>query len=279
MNSGALFCLLLAHFITDFPLQSKHILNLRDDGDLKKSLKGTCLHAGMHFLVSILSVIYFWSWKMILVVVVISLAHGIIDFAKSRIIYKCPSGRYNIGIFLLDQILHLLVIGLALYGINRTPLAASFSKTAYGELQRFIGGLLAGVTYNQKLVLALMLVVIGLWGIGVFIRIVLAGMSLLSRKGKDETGGELKSDAPHKDGGAIDGGFIIGILERFFIIISIVFNMQIVIGFILTVKSVARLKKFDDEAFVEIFIIGSFISFISAIIIGYAIKLLGVMPY
>lgn len=55
--------------------------------------------------------------------------------------------------------------------------------------------------------------------------------------------------------------------------------MPLVIGFILTVKSVARLKKFDDDRFVEIFIIGSFISFISAIIIGYIIKSLNVIPY
>lgn len=279
MNPGALFCLLLAHFIADFPLQSNYILKLREDGDLKKSLQGACLHAGVHFVTSILSVIYFWSWKMVLVVAVISLAHIVIDFLKSRLINKYPSKRYNISIFLLDQILHLLVICSALYGINRASAVSPLFRTEHGETRIFISGSLAGATYNQKLVLALMLVVIGLWGTGVFIRIVLAKMSLLSRKGKDGTDPEPESDTPPKGEGAIDGGFIIGILERFFIIISIVFNMQIVIGFILTVKSVARLKKFDDEAFVEIFIIGSFISFISAIIIGYAVKLLGVIPY
>ena len=267
--------MLFAHFIADFPLQLKFILNLRDDNDFKKSLIGNAFHAGVHFILSTVLILYFWSWKMVLVVIIISLSHMLIDLIKSRIIIHNPLRRYSICIFLLDQILHLFVICLALYAINKTSPVSSFFKTLYGEIQIFISNSLSGVTYSQKFLLALMLVVIGLWGIGVFIRIVFAKMSLLSKKSAAEP--EIEAGISDKKEGAIDGGFIIGILERFFIIISIVADMPIVIGFILTVKSVARLKKFDDETFVEIFIIGSFISFISAIMIGYAIKLLQVM--
>jgi len=39
------------------------------------------------------------------------------------------------------------------------------------------------------------------------------------------------------------------------------------------------MKKFDDDKFVEIFIIGSFSSFIPAIIIGYIIKALTILSY
>lgn len=73
---------------------------------------------------------------------------------------------------------------------------------------------------------------------------------------------------------------IIGILERLFIICAIVLgiaqNTQMVqiIGFVLATKSVARFKEFDDRDFVEYFIIGSFISFTSAILIGVAIRAL-----
>lgn len=276
MNTGALLCLLCAHFVADFPLQFKFIFDLRNDQDKRRSFYGNTLHAGIHLILSAVSVIYFWSWTMFFVVLAISLSHLIIDIIKSKAISKRPFRKYSVYVFLIDQIGHLLCICLLFYVINYiSPISALF-KVQRDELQKFINSILASVTYAQKLVICLMLLIIGLWGIGVFIKIVLGRMSLILYERAINLNIELAKSS--KSDGAANGGFIIGILERLFIIITIILNIPLVIGFILTVKSVARLKKFDDERFVEIFIIGSFISFISAIIIGYIIRVLLGMP-
>ena len=44
------------------------------------------------------------------------------------------------------------------------------------------------------------------------------------------------------------------------------------IGFILTIKSVVRFKKLSNDSFAEYFIIGTFLSFIPAILCGVIIK-------
>ena len=77
-----------------------------------------------------------------------------------------------------------------------------------------------------------------------------------------------------RNSGAKNGGFIIGILERTFILVIMILNQPSIIGFVLAVKSVARFKKLEDENFAEYFIIGTFISFIIAIIGGRVIYLL-----
>lgn len=167
--------------------------------------------------------------------------------------------------------MHLLIIFFTLFVINMNPSTWPFFQGIKSRMINFFYSSILNITYNGKLILSFTLLVIGLWGIGIFIRVVLGSISLKS------SGVEPDIKVVSKDninGGAMDGGFIIGILERIFIISSILLNIPLVIGFILTVKSVARLKKFENDKFVEVFIIGSFISFVSSIVIGYMVKAL-----
>ncbi len=269
MDPGALIYLLLAHFAADFPLQFQNIVKLRNDPDRKTSMLGNALHACIHLMLSLFSLVFFRSPAMLFIVAAIALLHFIIDMLKSKIISGRPFMKYSIYLFLADQAAHLIGIFLVFFTINRIS-----SGWSFGEMFESI--FLTYPTYGQRLLLSAVLLTAGLWGTGIFIKIVLGRMGLLPYKRAINLKIELVNSS--KDRGAVDGGFLIGILERLFIIISIVLNMQLVIGFILTVKSVARLKKFDDERFVEIFIIGSFISFISAIAAGYLISLLHIIP-
>lgn len=277
MNLGVLLLLLLAHFVVDFPLQSQKIINLRNNDNWKMSLAGNSLHACVYFVVSLASVIFYLSYNIFFIVVITSLLHGIIDFIKSLAILKKPFRKYSVIVFLCDQAIHLAIITFVFFLIDKNPPVSSLIKNQIDEIVAIFSQSVYGVTFNQKLILVFILLLIGLWGVGVFIRIYFNGIKLKEYAGAINQKIELVMY--NKKDGADDGGYIIGILERFFIIISIVLNMPLVIGFILTAKSVARLKKFDDDRFVEIFIIGSFISFISAIIIGYIIKSLNVIPY
>lgn len=277
MSPGAFFSLLFAHFFADFPLQFNSIIKMRYSNDRKVSLLGNALHGCVHFIVSIISISYFLSWKMVFIVLAITLAHMILDFIKSAIIIKHPFWKYSIGIFLADQSAHLFCIFLSFTMLSAAPAGLPPLVTMKDNLLVIAGISFDSVTYAQKLILALALLAAGLWGVGAFIRLVLNKMVLMPYK--DAINLKLELINLNKNEGAADGGYIIGILERFFIIVSMVFDMPLVIGFILTVKSVARLKKFDDERFAEIFIIGSFISFISAIVTGYCIKALHIIPY
>lgn len=78
--------------------------------------------------------------------------------------------------------------------------------------------------------------------------------------------------------GINNGGYIIGILERIIILLGIAIMQPGIAGFVLTAKSIARFKKLDNDSFAEYFIIGTFISFISAIIGGIIIYSLNIIP-
>lgn len=63
-------------------------------------------------------------------------------------------------------------------------------------------------------------------------------------------------------------GELIGKLERVVIVLLILFEQFAGIGFVLTAKSLARFKMFEDREFAERYLIGTLSSFIYAIVVG-----------
>ncbi|MEL7568214.1 MAG: hypothetical protein AAGU27_25530, partial [Dehalobacterium sp.] len=110
--------------------------------------------------------------------------------------------------------------------------------------------------------------------VGHFIKIYNCRLHHLTSKRKKEANKVIKFDIERElENGVYSGGFIIGLLERTFIMIAIIFGLpNEIIGFALATKSIVRFKKFDDDRFVEYFIIGTLISYTSAIIIGKLIQ-------
>lgn len=225
-----------------------------------------------------LFVAYYFSFRTFLAVFIISLLHALIDFAKVSFASKKASMENSVLLFFIDQIAHIFVILIAVLFINPDPQASSAVKNLLEQVVFSFVRSLAGITYTEKILLSLTLLVIGLWGVGIFIRILSRKMDWLkshkSFKSNPKTEENRQADGTGEADEADGGGYLIGILERLFIIASIVFNIELVIGFILAAKSVARMKKFDKDSEVEYFIIGNLISFTAAIIIGYIIKLL-----
>ena len=72
--------------------------------------------------------------------------------------------------------------------------------------------------------------------------------------------------------GMVRGGYLIGILERCFILCAMVIDIPSLIGFMLSVKTIARLKKLSKDKFAEYFLIGNLLSFLSAILGGIVLK-------
>ncbi|MBN1754719.1 DUF3307 domain-containing protein [bacterium] len=103
---------LLAHFIADFPLQTKAIRAI------KSKWYGVSLHALIFGFLCVFSLInyrennYFWPYfyvnKIWLVIGLLTISHLIIDWVKLKLTRK--KGRDRLSFFLVDQTLHIGLI-------------------------------------------------------------------------------------------------------------------------------------------------------------------------
>lgn len=282
MNYAVLFSLLLAHAVSDFVFQTPEMIRKRTGDNLRRILSGNLQHLLSYLLITIVPVVIFWSGPgTLLIMFSLLLSHGAIDCLKSFYVYLRRKAKFSVMLLGLDQFLHLIAIVIASYLISQDFPGSSVIIPATADTIRFmINSVPTKVTTGEKWVLAAFLLVMGLWGAGIFIRqflqaIIYAGkMATMS----GQAGGETADGMDGIKANLPDGGFIIGILERLFIILSIVLGRQEVIGFVLATKSIARFKKFDEDCFMEYFIIGSFLSFIVAICIGVVIRGLKIIP-
>lgn len=253
--------LLLGHFIADFILQTNTIANKRCSSEKVQALKWNIIHSSVHLAVYAVLLVIFKQCSLMAfcIITALSIIHFAVDLLKSFLISIKPFTRYSIAYFLFDQALHIASIYFLTYGININGLS-KISEPAF----------------EIKVILTLLLLVIGLWVTGIFISKLYDYIAYGSYKKCINSGIIIKTNAQKKDSLSPDISFMIGLLERLLVICSIVIGLQDVIGFVLATKSIARFKEFDDRKFVINFIIGSFISFLSAIIIGVAIRSIGV---
>lgn len=259
MDVNLILLCILCHFLMDFIFQNNNILKLRfpnyrkKSTQILKSIKGNFYHALIHLLGTFFIVSFYAIYNHIdipfLSLIIIIICHFFIDFIKSLIIIYFPYLKDNLWIFLLDQISHMCIISLMFLKNNNYTI--EFNN-------------------KSKILLMIIIFILSTYVSGVFIKILIKFIS-----GRDKFyNDEVIINNAIRDSGAKNGGFIIGILERTFILIIMILNQPSIIGFVLTVKSVARFKKLEDENFAEYFIIGTFISFIIAIIGGRIIYLL-----
>lgn len=274
MNREVLFLLLSAHMLADFGFQTHKLVELRYSRNLRKRSCANLVHSGIHLGTYLLFICYYWSMYTLAAILILSLTHFIVDEFKSWGVVKRPFLKHSILYFLFDQAVHFVLILIALSFINKNIIRAPFVNSFIGIIEDIFNQFAGSITYNEKVIFTLFLLLIGTIGVGALNRIVLTAVKL--KPYKKAINSNIKMVQADMDNGTQNGGFIIGILERLLIIIVIVIGLKEVIGFALATKSIARFKKFDDDGFVETFIIGSFISFISAIVIGIIIKKLGI---
>lgn len=74
------------------------------------------------------------------------------------------------------------------------------------------------------------------------------------------------------DNSEYNTGRIIGILERIFVFIFVLLSQYTAIGFILAAKGVARFPDFKSRTFAEYVLIGTLLSTLLAMIVGYLVK-------
>jgi len=275
MNGGLLIWLFIVHLLSDFVIQSQNLLDERFSTEAKILVRGNLKHAAIHLILSIMVLAYYlFSPWVLLPVGLIFISHLAIDIGKSYIIKIHPSNKYSVFLFLADQFIHGIILFIIAYFVSKQLHVPGFITLIVNMENDFISSFLFAP--NQKILLGIMLMIIGLWGVGVFINLFVGRMKIGHKKAPNVQ--IVFSNSQDGDNSVPKGGFLIGVLERLIIILAVAFNMISVIGFLITVKSIARFKKFDDDKFVEYFIIGSFISIVCAIVIGIIIRQLNILP-
>lgn len=272
----------LSHIIFDFVFQGNFILDNRfplcksKGQDLKKKsihikmLRGNLIHSLLHFIgLYIISITISTLSGQVEIIpinqsVLILIIHFVIDEVKSLAYLYRTNLKENIWIFLMDQIMHLFSIIVITFKFKLHKFINITTNKCLNYPREFDN--------IEKILIILGIIFTVTWVTGVFIKIFIKNINsykfpicnptnndncIMDKNGKNII--DYSSEAKH-------GGFIIGLLERIFILISIIINNPTMIGFVLTAKSIARLKKLSNDSFAEYFIIGTLLSFISAII-------------
>lgn len=230
--------LLLAHFIADFLLQNKHLVETK---------KYSALPILVHSL--IVGVVSFIFVRIFTISIFIFISHLIIDFVKNRTTnYFAKRVTHNhfykteILLFIADQLLHIVVI-MFLFSIFRDRIL----YTSYLHIPPEFS--LIGLAY-----------IIAVCFSAVLIRLLTKPYEI-----------EVESN---NDGGLIGGGKVIGKLERFIILTMILTDNPIGIGFVLTAKSIFRFEGLKERKLAEYILIGTLYSFAFVIAVGYLTKYL-----
>jgi hypothetical protein len=221
--------LLIAHVIGDFVLQPNSWVEDKKNKTYKS--KYFFLHGLVHLISLIVLLEFKWSYWLSITIIVLS--HLIIDWIKLSL-----EGKINTRIlFLLDQLLHLVIISLVVFLNN--PYKINFQKFYSTETLLFTLAILT-VTFVTSI---LMKIIMSKWSLE-----------------------ENKTDVSLENAGKY-----IGILERLFVFGFIVLNQWSAIGFLITAKSVFRfsdLSRAKDRKLTEYILIGTLISFGLAILVG-----------
>lgn len=229
--------LLLAHIITDFVLQPSRFIRH------KRRLKGKSWFLYVHsFLAGFLSLLFLQDTKFWLVAVFIGITHFIID------LWKLYQQKDNLRYFLIDQFLHLLMIGLAWLYITDD----------FDQILPLFQNLLINPYFLAPL-------------IGYLLIIFPTGFLI----GKATRRWQEEIDISHKKNSLEAAGRYIGIFERILVLTFILTDNFSAIGFLIAAKSILRFSDKSETGArkqTEYVLIGTLMSFAITIVIGLLIR-------
>jgi hypothetical protein len=218
----------IAHLLTDYTLQPPvKAIEKNEQGFRSKFLKWHIL------LAFLLSWVMSFQWLFVSGALVIALSHWLIDGLK---IYLNKSNRFGKYAFFIDQGMHLVILTVVVFlyrqWFNVEPVFNMPSDTS-------IPAIVAGFLFCSKPANILIKEILGVFDIRV------------RKTGTEET------DLPN-------AGKLIGIVERWLIVVFILINQFAAIGFLLAAKSIMRFKS-DESLKTEYLLTGTLLSFAIAI--------------
>lgn len=221
--------LIFAHVAGDFLLQTDRWVAEKERKQHRspKLYTHALLHGALAWLLS-------WTPQFWLHATVITVSHFFIDLTKIR--YQTPARR--VQWFIIDQILHVLVIAAVWY---------SWEKPELSTLP---------VRWESVMIVTTAIVIL-LNPSSVLIKLVISQWT-------PNTLQTVSASLP-------DAGKFIGYLERLLVLLFILFNHWEAVGFLLAAKSVFRfgnLKDSHDRKLTEYVLIGTLLSFGTALIVS-----------
>ncbi|MBY0147934.1 DUF3307 domain-containing protein [Neobacillus niacini] len=276
-------CLILAHLIADFYLQS-------DEMVLEK-MKSIKKHISHHLLVNLLVLAVFYLVNsnamsiysaLIFPLILIVCSHFFIDILKIKLLDALKiSNDENVkraSFFIIDQLIHLGII-----------LCAG---------QFFLGVNLIGTFLNGKeldtvnsFLFTIIIIILATSVSGHMIKILLGSLpnQLLTFEGKytfknerqeaqygmNHTGNRALTEeynytifSKHD----LSRGKLIGYIERLLVLVLTFYSAYPAIGFIVAAKSIARFKQMDDRNWAEYFLLGTLTSMFIGITLGILLR-------
>jgi len=228
---------LFIHILGDFYLQSEQLADKKS-----KSYKYVFLHGVIYLVVSVLCVLPFYSFKLLIASIVFCCLHLIIDLIKFIYIKEKEE---TVNLYIVDQTLHILSL-----------LTVVFYLVFQDYDLVLIEGL-ANIFEKSKIDVS----IIFLWLL--LVLILAKPLNITIKQLLDKY--KVKDDL-----GIENAGAFIGTLERIIIVLLISINQFSTIGLVLTAKSVARYNKIaEDKQFAEYYLLGTLLSTLFALVIYF----------
>lgn len=223
--------LLLSHLLTDFVLQLDDWVN---DKKVNIWRSGKLYLHG--FLAGLLAYLLVGGWQYWWLLFLVGISHIIIDGIKSTL-------TENIWVFLIDQLLHIIV--LVIGWIIIVPVT-------WYEILR-----LSNLMLSDKLFIYLLAYLLVLWPSGQLIKNILISINQNFKESIEKRPKNV--------------GLWIGMIERLLILTFILQNNYQIIGFLFAAKSIFRHRRIESETsgvYLEYILLGTLISFLMAILVG-----------
>lgn len=286
-----LLSFIFAHLIADFYLQTNKMV--------ENKKKYIALHMIHHFICLSFVVFIFWWVRFdfqnvftyaIFPIIFLLSTHLFIDLGKihienSKMLKKYRKPSFDLLIFLLDQLLHMVFLIITCIWFYDDSLSIMYRKIK--------SLLLTNDTMNfpANLIFIAIVFIVTTTVCGHIISKILGNLSLAisTFEGKYAFKNEINDDRINKKRSNNQGmteeysfmivnkdnlnrGRMIGYIERLLVLILTYYSSFSAIAFIITAKSITRFKQMDDRNFAEYFLLGTLLSILFGIMIGLFVK-------
>lgn len=249
-EGSLLLRLIIAHCVVDFFLQTgRQVKNKQEN-----AIRSKALYFHTLWVVAI-TWLALWNLSLWSKALIIGLTHFLIDLVKIEITNRVREKNtgFPLKAFLLDQLLHMLVIiSVWLWIINGW---STFS------------GIVSGYLFHYSTLLYILGYIIVVGPVRFIIRLFVQ---------------HWEEDIERTNDGLENAGITIGVLERVLVLTFVYISQFAAIGFLVAAKSILRLidkpsvedtnKTFSPRKHTEYVLIGTFLSFGSALAIGLLIN-------
>jgi hypothetical protein len=281
-----LLCLILAHLIADFYLQT--------DNMVKAKLKNIKKHMLHHSIMNAVVLTGFWlhsfhfeniTTNLLFPFLLIVLTHFVIDISKIMLLDTIKitneENLKRLSFFLFDQFLHLCVILLTGY---------LFFEVDLDRIERLLQNH-QEISIVNSFLFIIIIIILATTVSGHMIRILLGTLpnQLLTFEGKysfknDRNEAQMTNIVRGKTSlteeyhytlftkNDLSRGKIIGYIERLLVLLLTFYSAYPAIGFIVAAKSIARFKQMDDRNWAEYFLLGTLTSMFIGILFGILIR-------